>query len=114
MCENCGGDNVLQCAHIASRKFVATYTNLRNAYCLCASCHRFFTDHPVEFARYVQRTWAGRYYDEIFRQARQGYKATDDFWEARISFLQDVYSKITSGEITLAEARILDTGSIGD
>ena len=48
-CERCGSSNNLQCAHIISRKYSWTRTSLDNAFCLCASCHRHYTDNPVEF-----------------------------------------------------------------
>lgn len=52
-CESCGFTNNLQCAHIISRKYSWTRTALDNAFCLCASCHRHFTDNPVDFGRFT-------------------------------------------------------------
>ena len=52
-CECCGSTNHLQCAHIISRKYSWTRTSLDNAFCLCASCHRHFTDNPVEFGQFT-------------------------------------------------------------
>lgn len=43
----------LQCAHWISRRYAWTRTYRDNAFCLCAACHRWFTDHPTEFG-----TWA--------------------------------------------------------
>tara|TARA_Y100001949_G_scaffold5023_1_gene3862 strand:- start:1686 stop:2045 length:360 start_codon:yes stop_codon:yes gene_type:complete len=54
-CQCCGGTNHLQCAHIISRKYSHTRTDLENAFCLCAACHRYFTDNPVEFGDFVTR-----------------------------------------------------------
>lgn len=52
-CEKCGSNNNLQCAHIISRKYSWTRTSLDNAFCLCASCHRHYTDNPVEFGEFT-------------------------------------------------------------
>jgi hypothetical protein len=52
-CEHCGHSDSLQCAHIISRKYSQTRTDLANAFCLCASCHMYFTDNPVDFGHFV-------------------------------------------------------------
>lgn len=52
-CMNCGNSHALQCAHIISRKYGHTRTDLDNAFCLCASCHMYFTDNPVEFGQFT-------------------------------------------------------------
>ena len=52
-CMNCGNTHALQCAHIISRKYGNTRTDLENAFCLCASCHMHFTDNPVEFGKFT-------------------------------------------------------------
>ena len=40
----------LQCAHWIGRRYAWTRTDPRNAFCLCAKCHRHFTDRPTEFS----------------------------------------------------------------
>jgi hypothetical protein len=52
-CMKCGNEHALQCAHIISRKYANTRTDLDNAFCLCASCHMYFTDNPVEFGTWT-------------------------------------------------------------
>ena len=52
-CESCGSSDHLQCAHIISRKYSWTRTDLENAFCLCARCHRHFTDNPIEFGQFT-------------------------------------------------------------
>lgn len=54
-CENCGDREYahLQCAHIISRRYSATRTDLANAFCLCAGCHMRFTEWPLEFSEFV-------------------------------------------------------------
>ena len=61
-CENCGGINGrLECAHIISRRFSNTRVTFSNAFCLDSKCHHYFTDHPVEFGRFVENSWASKY-----------------------------------------------------
>ena len=54
-CECCGEADIkkLQCAHIITRRRVATRTRLSNAFCLCSGCHLYFGVWPVEFTRFV-------------------------------------------------------------
>lgn len=52
-CEGCGSAWNLQCAHVVSRRFANTRCDEDNAYCLCAKCHMFYTDHPVDFGLFV-------------------------------------------------------------
>lgn len=55
-CENCGStpnEVQLQCAHWISRRYSWTRTYELNAFCLCAACHRWFTDHPTEFGKWA-------------------------------------------------------------
>ena len=52
-CERCDSTHALQCAHIISRKYSNTRTSLNNAFCLCASCHMYFTDNPVDFGTFT-------------------------------------------------------------
>ena len=100
-CENCGKEQWLQCAHINSRRFNATRCDTRNAFCLCAGCHRYYTDFPREFSRFITTTWAADYYDMLFQTSRT---ATKVDWDERVEFL----TRIKDGEITLQEARDLD------
>lgn len=53
-CQDCGRTENLQCAHIISRRFSNTRCDEKNAFCLCAKCHHFFTDHPVAFGIWVE------------------------------------------------------------
>lgn len=70
-CENCYKTDYLQCAHIISRRYSNTRTDLRNAFCLCAGCHRYFTDHPREFSRFITQTWAQEYYEQVFKKSQE-------------------------------------------
>jgi hypothetical protein len=59
ICESCGHNEggksqAIQCAHIISRKYKLVRYHPDNAFCLCASCHMNFTDHPLLFADFVR------------------------------------------------------------
>ena len=62
---DCQRDHALQAAHINSRRYNSTRTLLNNAFCLCASCHKFFTDFPREFSRFISTTWAQDIYENL-------------------------------------------------
>ena len=86
-CESCGGTNVLQCAHIISRKYSWTRTSLNNAFCLCASCHRRFTDNPVEFGKFTIDMIGEDAYQALVEQAR----SIDKFdWESEADLLYGI------------------------
>ena len=42
-----------ECAHIFGRRHQATRYDLDNLLCLCHSCHRRFTENPVDFTRWL-------------------------------------------------------------
>jgi len=108
-CEADGYDDVrcspqLQCMHIISRRFNATRCDTRNAFSGCAAHHRFFTDHPREFSRFITTTWAQEYYDTIFQNSRNSSLGKQVDWDERVAFLTD----IKEGRITLEEARSME------
>jgi hypothetical protein len=56
-CEKCGKQPPavrLNCAHIFSRRYLHLRWNERNALCLCAKCHFWAHDEPVNFALWLQ------------------------------------------------------------
>lgn len=97
-CEKCGGNNWLQTAHIISRRYNSVRTDTRNAFCLCASCHRHFTDHPREFSHFISDTWAANFYDDLYTKSQISAKVD---WESRIELLK----RILAGELSIADAR---------
>jgi len=103
-CENCGGNNYLQCAHIISRRYSGTRTDLRNAFSLCASCHRRFTDWPREFSHFITDTWAAECYDALKDKANTSVKVD---WAIRLAFLKDIQKLMQAG-LTLKQARELE------
>lgn len=70
-CQRCGERDYakLQCAHIITRKYSATRTDERNAWALCARCHRRFTDWPREHSRFITETIGSEVYDELRAKA---------------------------------------------
>lgn len=105
-CEADGADEItcskqLQCAHIVSRRYNATRTDTRNAFSLCAAHHRFYTDHPRQFSRFITTTWAQKYYDQMYRRSRTPELGKRIDWEERIALMED----IKEGRITLKQAR---------
>lgn len=51
---SCLGSRRLQCAHVISRAYMAIRWDRRNAVCLCAACHTYFTRHPLEWQIWVE------------------------------------------------------------
>jgi len=70
-CIRCHYTEALQCAHIISRKYSHTRTDLDNAFCLCASCHMYFTDNPVEFGQFTIDQIGEDNYDLLLEKRRQ-------------------------------------------
>lgn len=69
-CQHCHTNNrhdtrLAHCAHIHTRKHRATRWHRLGAICLCASCHRRFTDFPVEWEGFVRKTMGDANYDDI-------------------------------------------------
>lgn len=94
--------NQLQCMHIISRRYSATRTDLRNAFSGCASHHRYYTDHPREFSKFISETWAQEYYDHVYRKS-QGLGKVD--WIEEAERLKELKKQLDSGELTLDRAR---------
>lgn len=61
-CERCAKTSKqaqLQTAHIYSRRYVNLRYDINNVLCLCASCHRWAHDNPLDFI-----TWFSKDYDD--------------------------------------------------
>lgn len=90
-CENCGQQryDLLQTAHIIGRKFSATRCDESNAFCLCASCHARFTDHPDEWLDYVDRTIGMDEYFRLKQRAEAGITVSSAvFWSVEVDRLK--------------------------
>ncbi len=80
-CERCRSTDYLQTSHIVSRIFSATRCDLRNAQCLCAGCHRYFTLWPREFSKWITESIGSELYEELRDQAKV---VTKIDWDAKL------------------------------
>jgi|TARA_Y100000296_G_C4975326_1_gene157940 hypothetical protein len=87
-CQSCGSSHSLQCAHIVSRKYARTRTSLDNAFCLCASCHRRFTDNPVEFGKFTLEQLGVTAYDALIVERNRIDKMD---WEEEVVRLSEIW-----------------------
>lgn len=67
---------VLQWAHIVSRSYHATRWDANNCLCLCAGCHKYFTDRPLEWEEFIVGMIGASMLLEIKRKARLTPKMT--------------------------------------
>jgi hypothetical protein len=105
-CESCkakAGDKQMQGAHIigtgASPRLAS---DLRNGFCLCASCHRRYTSDPLAFHEFTMTTWAKDYYKTLRRLQKRTERVN---WPERIDFLKDIKRAIEAGEMDVEVAR---------
>jgi hypothetical protein len=98
----------LQCAHLEGRTASGTRTQLRNAFSLCASCHRKFTDKPLTFSRFVTGTWAQQYRDRLLELSRPQVSGQKMDWEEEVVRLTAMRDDIKEGRLTLKEARQIE------
>lgn len=89
VCLRCGSTANLQCAHIISRRYSATRCDTRNAWCLCAGCHRRLTDWPREHSQFITQTIGSEVYDELKLKAETVTKVD---WAAEYERLKAVAS----------------------
>jgi hypothetical protein len=97
----------LQAAHIEGRTASGTRTQLRNAFCLDASCHRKFTDKPLTFSRFVTNTWAQEHREDLLVLSRPMMGLKMD-WTAELSRLKDIEQQIKENKLTLQQARDME------
>ena len=98
-CENCGdawqaNGSKLECAHIVSRRFSATRTDLDNAFCLCSKCHFRFTEWPLEMAHFVLSKIGERKYEALREKAHNPLVKVD--WPAEAERLDAIWKQIES------------------
>lgn len=54
-CKLCGSDYMTQCAHLVSRRYKSLRHSFDNAWCLCLSCHKRWTEDPLGWDDLVER-----------------------------------------------------------
>ena len=64
----------LQCAHGFSRRYRTTRWDLKNAWCLCAGCHKYYTERPLEWDDWLIARWGRPTYEAMRFKALAGYK----------------------------------------
>ena len=69
-CANCDSTYRLQCAHIISRGYLNLRWDIRNAVCLCSSCHIFYTFRPLEWDDWVNERIGKDVHDGLKREAK--------------------------------------------
>lgn len=107
-CENCGRSAPQYQMHGAHIIGVGTArriaSDLRNGFCLCSICHRYFGDHPVEFTEFIMKSWAGKYYKTLKRLS-QPHSGPKIDWLDRMDFLKEIKRAMLAGEMTIEQAR---------
>lgn len=91
--------NVLNCAHILSRKFSRTHCDPRNTFCMSASQHTKFTQNPLDFAAWVLQSELGQYVDLMREKAYATMPKFDWFTE------YDFVKYLFDNKIELKDAR---------
>ena len=62
-CQICGSTNVLQWAHIISRRYHCVRWRMDNCLCLCSVCHCRYTNNPDLWIE-----WIVDHYDKNFKE----------------------------------------------
>ena len=78
---------VLQCAHIIGRSYKTIRVDRRNALCLCAGCHMYFTHHPLEWRQWIDETRPGLWAElnaEALAYAAVDWKSESVYWESQV------------------------------
>lgn len=79
-------DVTLQCAHIASRRFLSGRWNEHNAITLCAACHRWGHDNPTKFSE-----WIKEYYPSVFEESLEVKGGT---WKPKTQDYQELVEQL--------------------
>lgn len=76
-CQRCGGTEVLQCAHVIPRRYLAVRWAPINAMLLCRRCHMWQTMNPLEGVHWFREQLGSGIYDELEYLARTTREAVD-------------------------------------
>lgn len=70
VCEHCHkSEGQTECAHIYGRRHKAVRWDTLNALCLCHTCHRSFTENPLDFTTWLIE-YLGQGYLDILNEKR--------------------------------------------
>ena len=96
-CEPQNGSHRKECplttAHVITRHRIGTRCDLRNAFCLCASCHRHFEQFPVSFGLFYLDKRGREAYDSLQALAQPGSKVD---WQAVCDDLSNEWDRLRS------------------
>lgn len=70
-CERCGKTEWLNTCHIHSRRYRQIRWSWLNVLCLCAGCHRWSHDNPMEFADFVKTKRRPKELEELIIKKRE-------------------------------------------
>ncbi len=93
ICERCGLPKTLECAHIVSRRYTATRTDLKNAWGLCNFCHRWLGEHPELHIAFAIQTRGEDGWRALLDRAYSGTKKKFD-WDAELARLKAIASEM--------------------
>ena len=78
-CLRCDKVNNLQCSHIHSRTKMSVRWDLKNAFCLCAGCHKYWWHlHPIDAAEFTKQKLGDYEYAQLNARANSIKKWTID------------------------------------
>ena len=88
-CERCGESDYakLECAHIISRTYSATRTDLDNAWALCHACHFRLSKWPREHSHFITETIGSEKYELLRAKAETVTKMN---WEDEYARLKQI------------------------
>lgn len=91
-CQRCGSSDrmKLQCAHIISRRYLGTRWTWDNALCLCASCHVWGHQFPLEFEALVLTILSPERYAELKAEALGIRKMDEGSYRHLVGIMEDL------------------------
>jgi hypothetical protein len=74
----------MDCAHIYGRRYKSVRWDTLNALCLCNSCHRGYTESPLDFQDWLQG-YLGQGYLDILNEKRHRIQKTNKAYRAEVA-----------------------------
>lgn len=85
VCEHCKkADGRMECAHIYGRRHKSIRWDTLNALCLCHTCHRTFTENPLDFTAWLQ-AYVGQGLLDILTEKKRAFCKTNKALRAEIA-----------------------------
>lgn len=83
------GQSRLTWAHIIPRNYYQIRWRIDNAFCLCWSCHYYFTNHPIEWEEFVIKMIGEKKYRRLKREAIDNQGKYIDYGEIKYYLEQE-------------------------